>query len=84
MVMVVQVVRGVQGVQMVQVVQVTQVVNVVNLDQVVRVARVVRVVPPSDKVCQILWFTWSKQSDYKGNSRCHACDTRTDLHRKEM
>ena len=29
---------------------------------------------PGDQVCQCLWFTWSKQSDYRENLRCHACD----------
>ena len=29
---------------------------------------------PGDQVCQCIWFTWSKQSDYRENLRCHACD----------
>ena len=26
---------------------------------------------PGDQVCQCIWFTWSKQSDYRKNLRCH-------------
>ena len=29
---------------------------------------------PGDQVCQCIWFTWSKQSNYRENLRCHACD----------
>ena len=29
---------------------------------------------PGDQVCQCIWFTWYKQSDYQENLRCHACD----------
>ena len=29
---------------------------------------------PGDQVCQYIWFTWSKQSDDRGNLRCCACD----------
>ena len=31
-----------------------------------------------DDQCICIWFTWSKQSDYQENLRCHACDTLTD------
>ena len=34
---------------------------------------------PGDQVCQCIWFTWSKQSDYWENLRCHACDILTDM-----
>ena len=34
---------------------------------------------PGDQVCQCIWFTWSKQSDYRDNLRCHACDKLTDM-----
>ena len=37
---------------------------------------------PGDQVCQCIWFTWSKQSNYQENLRCHACDTLTDTHGK--
>ena len=30
---------------------------------------------PGDQVCQCIWFVWSKQSNYRENLRCHACDT---------
>ena len=33
---------------------------------------------PGDQICQCIWFTWSKQSDYQENLRCHACDTLTN------
>ena len=33
---------------------------------------------PGDQVCQCIWFTWSKQSNYRENLRCHACDTHTN------
>ena len=33
---------------------------------------------PGEQVCQCIWFTCSKQSDYLENLRCHACDTLTD------
>ena len=29
---------------------------------------------PGDQVCQCIWFTWSQQSNYRENLRCHACD----------
>ena len=29
---------------------------------------------PGDQVCQCIWFPWSKQSNYRDNLRCHACD----------
>ena len=29
---------------------------------------------PGDQVCQGMWFSWSKQSNYRENLRCHACD----------
>ena len=29
---------------------------------------------PGDQVCQCIWFAWSKQSNYRENLRCHACD----------
>ena len=29
---------------------------------------------PGDQVCQCVWFPWSKQSNYRENLRCHACD----------
>ena len=29
---------------------------------------------PGDQICQCIWFTWSKQSDYRENLRCHASD----------
>ena len=32
---------------------------------------------PGDQVCQCIWFTWSKQSNYRKNLICHACDTLT-------
>ena len=32
---------------------------------------------PGNQVCQCIWFTWSKQSNYLQNLRCHACDTLT-------
>ena len=54
-------------------VHVVQVVQVVNVVQVVRVAWAVKC-GPGDEVCQCIWFTWSKQSDYRENLRCHACD----------
>ena len=31
-------------------------------------------VGPGDQYCQCIWFTWSKQSNYRENLRCHACD----------
>ena len=33
---------------------------------------------PGDQVCQCIWFAWSKQSNYRENLRCHACDGLTD------
>ena len=32
---------------------------------------------PGGQVCHCIWFTWSKQSDYRDNLRCHVCDTLT-------
>ena len=32
---------------------------------------------PGNQVCQCIWFTWSQQSNYRENLRCHACDTLT-------
>ena len=29
---------------------------------------------PGDQVCQCIWFAGSKQSNYRENLRCHACD----------
>ena len=29
---------------------------------------------PGDQVGQCIWFPWSKQSNYRENFRCHACD----------
>ena len=34
---------------------------------------------PGDQVCQCIWFTWSTQSNYRENLRCHACDILTDM-----
>ena len=33
---------------------------------------------PGDQVCQCIWFPWSKQSNYRKNLRCHACDWLTN------
>ena len=63
----------VQVVQVVHLVQMVQVVKVVQVVQVVQVVHVVQGVQggPGDQVCQCIWFTWSKQSDYRKNLRCH-------------
>ena len=34
---------------------------------------------PGDQVCQCIWFPWSKQSNYRENLRCHACDGLTHI-----
>ena len=55
---------------------------------VVQVVQVVQVVEgclggqsgPGDQVCQCIWFAWSKQSNYRKNLGCHACDGLTNTH----
>ena len=37
---------------------------------------------PGDQVCLFIWFTWFKQSNYRENVRCHACDWHTNTHGK--
>ena len=58
----------------VKVVWLVRVVEVVQDVQIVQVVQVVKVVSLDDMHTEDIYFTWSKQSNYRENLRCHACD----------
>ena len=54
----------------------------VQVVQVVRVVKVVRVVSFDDMHSENILFIWSKPSNYREKSRCHACDGQTNKRRE--